>query len=213
MVKRISVFVCVAALCWWAGAGELSASDLEPSDPLYTKGRASVQLASGALFSLTGFPEGSPTLNYAQANLRFGWMLTSPGPGKSALRGNWEGIAEITNSIIFKGPGSYMGGITLLFRYNFVQPGWDLVPFIQGGAGIVYNDVYKDETQTAIGQAIEFTPQCSMGLQYLISRSWGVSLEAMFHHISNAGMSRRNNSINSLGGFLGVTYFFDQILD
>ena len=74
---------------------------------------------------------------------------------------------------------------------------------------IVYNDIYKDETQQAIGQAIEFTPQCSLGFRYLINKNWSLDGEAMFYHMSNAGMADRNRSINALGGFVGVTYFFD----
>jgi len=212
MVRRISFFVFVAVFLGWyclARADQESANDPGPTGGIYTEGRMSLELVSGALFSLTGLPEGSPVLNYAQTNLRLGWMLATPGPGASVLRGNWEGLVEVSNSIIFKGPGSYIGGVTGLLRYNFVQPDWDLVPYIQGGVGIVYNDVYKDDTQNAIGQAIEFTPQCSIGVHYLIDKHWALAAEGMFHHISNAGLAKRNRSINSLGGFIGVTYFFD----
>jgi lipid A 3-O-deacylase len=188
---------------------EQDAGTASPSEnDRFTRGRFSMQLVSGALFSLRNLPEDSPDLDYAQTNLRFGWMLQTPGPRQDFLRGNWEGLVEMSNSIIFNGFGNYIGGITGLLRYNFVQPDWRVVPYIQGGVGIVYNDAYKDETQVAIGQAIEFTPQCSVGLHYLITDQWALDVEGMFHHISNAGMSERNNSINSLGGFLGVTYFF-----
>jgi hypothetical protein len=113
MVKRISFFLCFAIFsgCFcYARADQASTVDPEPSTGIHTEGRISIQLVSGALFSLSGFPEGSPVLNYAQTNLRLGWMLTSPGPDQNALRGNWEGLVEISNSIIFKGPGNYIGG-------------------------------------------------------------------------------------------------------
>ena len=211
-MKRLSFFLCFvifSSFFCYAWADQTPAIDPGPTGGIYTEGRMSLELVSGALFSLTGLPEGSPALNYAQTNLRLGWMLASPGPGQSVMRGNWEGLVEISNSIIFKGPGNYIGGVTGLLRYNFVQPDWDLVPYIQGGVGLVYNDIYKDDTQQAIGQAIEFTPQCSIGVHYLIDKNWAVAAEGMFHHISNAGMSKRNRSLNSLGGFIGVTYFFD----
>jgi len=212
MIKRLSFFFCFvifSGFFCYARADQVSPIDPEPTTGIYTEGRMSLQLVSGALFSVTGFPEGSPALNYAQTNLRLGWMLESPDPGGGVLRGNWEGLVEVTNSIVFKGPGNYIGGVTGLLRYNFVQPDWDLVPYIQGGVGIVYNDVYKDDTQQAIGQAIEFTIPCSIGIHYLIDKNWAVAAEGMFHHISNAGLSERNRSLNSLGGFIGVTYFFD----
>jgi lipid A 3-O-deacylase len=51
----------------------------------------------------------------------------------------------------------------------------------------------------------------SIGLRYFIARHWTIDLEAMFHHMSNAYLAERNNGINAVGGFLGVTYFFDQL--
>ncbi len=210
-LRKISFLFCLAmflsAYCY-AEVQEGPEATADPGSNPFAQGKISFQLVSGALFSLTGLPEDSPVFNYAQTNLRLGWMLYTPRPQEGLLRGNWEALIEISNSIIFKGFGNYIGGVTGLLRYNFVQPDWKVIPYIQGGAGIVYNDAYKDETQQAIGQAIEFTPQCSLGLHYLIARKWSLDVEGMFHHISNAGMSKRNRSINALGGFLGVTYFF-----
>ena len=197
----------------WASlthAEQTAQSNVEPAGNPYTKGRISLQLVSGALFSLTNLPEDSPVFDYAQTNLRLGWVLSDPGPQNHFLRGAWEGLAEITNSIIFDGFGSYMGGITALIRYNFVQPDWAVVPYVQGGVGIVYNNAYEDENQQAIGQAIEFTPQFSVGFHYLITQKWSLGTEAMFHHISNANMAKRNRGINAVGGFLGVTYRFSN---
>jgi len=210
-LRYIWGFFCLSIILGWSSyaKAEEAVKPAAPSRPgPYAGGRLSLQLVSGALFSLTGLPEDSPVFNYAQTNLRLGWMLTDPGPEEAFLRGNWEGLFEISNSVIFKGFGNYMGGITALIRYNFVRPDWNVIPYVQAGAGIVYNDAYKDKTQEAIGQAIEFTPQLSLGLHYLITRKWSLDVEGMFHHISNAGMSERNRSINALGGFLGVTYFF-----
>jgi len=188
-------------------SGSEGRSDHPPANP-FDRGNLSFQLVSGALFSLRNLPEDSPDFNYAQTNLRLGYMLTSPSPQNGFLRGNWEGLMEISNSIIFEGFGNYLGGITVLFRYNFLQPDWQVIPYIQGGAGIVYSDAYKDEFQQAIGQAIEFTPQFSVGLHCMMTPKWAVDFEGMLHHISNAGMSQRNRSINALGGFVGVTYFW-----
>lgn len=191
-------------------AHEASKHHPRPTPELYTQGRLSLQMVSGALSSLVKFPDGSPVFGYAMTNLRLGWMINSPSQSKSFWRGNWEVIAELTNSVIYKGFGNYIGGLTALLRYNFVQPGWNFIPYVHGGVGIVYNDAYKDHTQKAIGQAIEFTPQCSLGFHYLLNKNWALDAEAMFHHISNAGMADRNRSINALGGFVGFTYFFDR---
>lgn len=204
---NIIIFLCIPL---YAQAQEPSKNKPPSPEDVFTRGRLSLQLVSGVINSMTKLPEGSPVLGYAQTNVRVGWMTQSPSQEKSFWRGNWEVIGEVSNSFIYKGPGTYIGGVTALLRYNFVQPGWRFIPFVQGGVGIVYNDIYEDETQKAVGQAIEFTPQCSLGLRYLINKNWSVDGEAIFHHISNAGMANRNRSLNSLGGFVGVTYYLDS---
>jgi len=67
-----------------------------------------------------------------------------------------------------------------------------LTPYIQVGAGIVYNDVYKDRTQNIIGQSIEFTLRGGLGFRFMITDFWSIDLEGALEHISNAGLSDRN---------------------
>jgi lipid A 3-O-deacylase len=204
-VSAVVIFPCHAN----AGDIEDVHSEAATHSAIFTKGRKSLQLVSGVLFSPTVFGPRTRVFNYAQTNLRIGWMLNSPRTSKSLLRGNVEAIFEITNSIIFKGSGDYMGGITGLIRYNFVQPHTKFFPYVQGGIGVIYNDAYKDHSQNAIGQAIEFTPQFSSGFRYLINENCSIDAEAMFHHISNAGLADRNSGINAFGGFIGLTHFYD----
>lgn len=146
-------------------------------------------------------------MDYWQTNLRFGWMLTDLYDKKSFWRGNFEALFEFTYSYIYKGPGNHIGGITGLVRYNFVQPHLRLVPYFQAGVGVVYTNAYKD-LDSGIGQAIEFTLQSSIGARYFLKKKLSIDAEAMFHHISNAGLADRNKGINAFGGFLGITYFF-----
>ena len=178
----------------------------------YVKNRLSAQLVSGALFALVSWVHDHATFNYAQTNLRLGWMGSDPTESKYFGRGNVELLFEFTNSIIFEGWGTYLRGFTLLARYNVLlsNPKW--APYIQIGAGVIVNDAYKDMSQSEIGQSVEFTPQGSIGLRYFIGRQWTLDVEAMFHHVSNAGLSDgRNGGINAVGGFVWVTYFFDKL--
>jgi opacity protein-like surface antigen len=99
-------------------------------------------------------------------------------------------------------------GPAALLRYNFVQPEARLIPYVQGGAGIAWNDAYRNQHQIAIGEAVEFTLQAGVGVHYLLSKNWAVGAEADFYHISNAGLARRNAGINAVGGSVGVTYYF-----
>jgi len=180
------------------------------ASPRYTEDRISLQLVSGALFSTNSVGPDVPTYNYSQTNLRLGWMLNTPS-GDGFFSGNVEAIAELSGSFLFEGSGNLFIGPTALLRYNFVQPGWKVIPYVQGGIGIVYTDAYEDRSQKAIGQALEFTPQASIGLKYLVADDWSIDLEAMFHHISNANLADRNSGINAIGGFLGATYFFEKL--
>lgn len=176
---------------------------------LFVEDRISVQLVSGALFS-TGIGPRIKEINYQQNNIRLGWMLNTPSLNHP-LSGNFELLLELSGSAIMSSYGDVIIGPTALARYNFVQPDWWAVPYIQLGAGVVYTDAYEDKDQNAIGQAVEFTPQASVGSRFLISQNWSVDAEFMYHHISNASMANRNLGSNALGGFLGVSYFFDKL--
>jgi lipid A 3-O-deacylase len=193
------------------------AQDLKAERPsagysaLYAKNRLSAQFVAGALFGPLSEFQDYPTFNYAQTNLRFGWMVDEPSKSRYFGTGNFELLFELTNSIVFEGFGNYVRGFTLLGRYNLLLPDPRWALYFQLGVGAVVNDAYKDMSQSAIGQSVEFTPQASIGLRYFISRNWTLDVEAMLHHISNAYLAERNDGIDSVGGFLGVTYFFGEL--
>jgi hypothetical protein len=167
-------------------------------------------MVSGALFSPVIKTGSRPDLHYIQTNLRLIWGL-DPDLTSQKLdwKGNFDAIFELTHSWIFEGAGNVISGMTGLVRYNLPSHTERWFPYIQAGVGFVYTDAYKDRSQNLIGQAVEFNPQFSMGLHYLINKNWALDGEAMFHHISNAGMAEgRNAGVNAVGGFLGVTRYF-----
>jgi hypothetical protein len=211
LLSLFCLFLCFILIFTFGSRSDaLSSEELPPRPTQFSiKDRLSLQLVTGSLFSTKLFNGHEHTLDYWQTNLRLGCALNQPEPEESFFRGNFEALLEITGSIIYRGPGTYLAGATALLRYNFVQPDARFLPYVQAGAGIVFNDIYKDQSQDAVGQAIEFTPQASLGVRYLIHPNWSLDAEAMFHHISSANLSDRNDGINALGGFIGVTYFFD----
>jgi hypothetical protein len=174
-----------------------------------TKGQMEIQLVSGPLFSTKMLGPETPTTDFWQNAIRLGWILNNVGQKESFLRGNIEAMLEVSHSVIYKGPGTYWAGITALIRYNFLPPDSKWIPYIQGGSGIVYTNAYKDYSQDAIGQQIEFTPQVSLGFRYFLKKGWSVDFEGILHHISNASLADRNAGLNSFGGFIGVSYLFD----
>jgi lipid A 3-O-deacylase len=185
-------------------------SNSEFSGP-FAKGRLSAQFVAGALFGPVSWINDHRTLNYVQTNLRLGWMVTSPKERKYVGKGNLELLAELTNSVVYRGFGNYFRGFTLLGRYNLFLSNPKVVPYFQGGAGVVVTDADRDLSQTAIGQGVEFSLQASLGLHYFIGRDWSLDGEAMYHHVSNAGLAKRNEGVNAAGGFVGITYYFDRL--
>jgi lipid A 3-O-deacylase len=180
--------------------------------PAFVKNRLSAQFLAGALFGPVSWIQDHQAFKYAQSNLRLGWMASEAIKTKYFGTGNFEILFELTNSVVFKGSGRYLRGFSLLGRYNLLLPDPKWALYFQIGAGVIVNDAYRDLSQSAIGQAIEFTPQGSIGLHYFIGSSWTVDVEVMYHHVSNAGFSDgRNAGTNAVGGFLGTTYFFEKL--
>ena len=184
---------------------------------IFVEDRITLEFMTGAMFSPSGIGPVVPVYNYQQNNVRLGWMLDSPdswGPQagiNDPLRGTFEAVLEATGSYVWYSFGTYMVGATALVRYNFVQPNWIVVPYIQGGAGIVYTNARNWSDQDAIGANVEFTPQFAGGLKFLLDKNWTFNIEGAFQHISNANTSARNEGVNAYGGFVGFTYVFDKI--
>jgi lipid A 3-O-deacylase len=216
-----------------AGDGDLSVQgsgtklsvspDSKSADPedlasyIFVEDRIMLEFMTGVMFSPSGIGPVVPVYNYQQNNVRLGWVLDSPdGWGPQAgiddpFRGSFQAILETTGSYVWSSFGTYMVGITGLVRYNFVQPNWIVVPYIQGGAGIIYTNARNWSNQDAIGGNWEFTPQFGGGLKFLLDKSWTFNIEGAFQHISNANTSARNEGVNAYGGFVGFTYVFDKI--
>lgn len=184
---------------------------------IFVEDRITLEFMTGAMFSPSGIGPVVPVYNYQQNNVRLGWMLDSPdswGPQAGLddpLRGTFEAVLEATGSYVWSSFGTYMVGVTGLVRYNFVQPNWIVVPYIQGGAGVVYTNARNWSDQDAIGANVEFTPQFAGGLKFLLEKNWTFNIEGAFQHISNANTSARNQGVNAYGGFVGFTYVFDKI--
>lgn len=185
----------------------------EPADShaLYQKDRISLQVVTGPMFASSVVGPDIPDFNYWLTNVRLGWMFTSPEQDGGFWNGNWEALLELSNSIIYDGFGDYVFGLSGLIRYNFADRESRFIPYLQAGFGLVYSDAYEDLSQGAIGQAVNFMPQAGVGFRYLVGKSWSLDAEALFQHISNAGMDERNDGVNAFGACIGISYFWDGL--
>lgn len=185
-----------------------SKAETPRSNVSFHKGDKEIQSLTGAYFFFSpGSNPRHPAIDYSRSSYRFGLMLYDVN-GSGFLRGNTELLAEASGGSVFQGPGNYLFGGALLLRYNFVQPQSKWVPYLQIGGGGLYNDVYKEQSQRLIGRNWEFDLQASVGLRYFLSQKWAVTLEGSYRHISNADTADRNLGLNSLGGGIGLNYFF-----
>jgi lipid A 3-O-deacylase len=194
--------ICSLALCLLIGK-TINASEALESEDLFSKGRYEAALTSGVLFSPFIASGGRPTINYTISEVQLGYML---GDIKASgfFRGNFELIGDAFGSAIFVGPGDYIVGMTIWGRYNFVQPNWRIVPYVQAGAGLTVTDIDRQ----IVGQAFNFNLDLAIGARYLITEKWALMLEYRYQHISNANSAEHNFGINANGPILGVSYLF-----
>jgi hypothetical protein len=168
----------------------------------------SLQAGAGLLVSPLLIQTKRQELDYAAAFIRAGYIFTDPLTKPYLPRGNVEGLVQASCFEITEGFSGNMQEVALLFRYNVIYPGWPIAPYMHVGVGLLHNTLYKDRSQDLIGQAVEFTPQASLGFRCLFGDEWTIDVEAMVHHISNAGLDPRNIGVNAFGGFIAVTRFF-----
>jgi len=117
------------------------------------------------------------------------------------FRGDYEQIVH--------GPENYFADFMAGPRYNFVQPGWKIVPYIEGGVGIGFANSAPEFG--GLGQDFNFTFMAGAGAKYLINDCWYARLGVEYQHVSNAGLSEPqydNHPIDELGPKLSIGYSF-----
>ena len=175
----------------------------------YDQFNCSVQVMNGYYTSLHRFgPRPDLDFQFSPIDVRLGVTLYDPWPVLAWFASNTELLLDLTTAPVVRGPGSYVVGPSLMVHGNLVPPDSLLVPYLQGGMGIVWNDGYRDQSQRNLGQDQEFYLTAALGVHYHINPWWSLDVEAAYQHISNAGLSVRNLGINMVGGSVGFTYTF-----
>jgi lipid A 3-O-deacylase len=190
---------------------EMTTSQCEvmAEDDAWAPARWSVEVLTGAYFVPSHFgPHKTPTFDLEATDVRLGYVLCGPIWEGTVLRGDWEVLLEATTAAVLRGPGNIVVGPSALVRRNFAEEGSPQTIYVQAGAGIVYNDAYRDLQQRAIGQADEFYLSVAVGYRYALSCQWALEAELGYVHISNADLAPRNGGINALGASVGLVYSF-----
>ncbi len=131
------------------------------------------------------------------------------------LRGYSEFTFRANYTVIASGPETYQAGMYVAPRYNFVQPGWKVIPFIEGGVGFLFSDSNSNGSQIpgsqGLGQDFNFSFEVAAGVRYDFCKDWFTRVGVEYRHVSNAGLSEPqhlNNAIDSLGPRVSVGYSF-----
>lgn len=199
-------------LGWWFSAlitlacvraiGQETLQQNDGVDSFFERDKYEIRADTAMMLSPVGADKGRPTVNYTLSSVQLGWMLTDV--NSCWLRGNVEVAAGAIGGTVFEGRGSYLVGGTGWIRYNFVQPGWRLVPYVQGGLGAEATDF----DPTLIGERFNFNLNIGVGTRWFVAKNWSIDLECLYQHISNAKISHTDVGINAVGPMLGVSYFF-----
>ena len=125
------------------------------------------------------------------------------------LRGYSEFYFQGDYDQIVHGPENHFEDIMVGPRYNFVQPGWKIIPFVEGGVGLGFAD--SNPAGGGLGQDFNFTFESAAGAKYNICDDFFVRLAVVYQHVSNAGLSEpasANHPIDMLGPKLSFGYSF-----
>jgi opacity protein-like surface antigen len=209
--RRVVAAALMMVLCGLAGAAE--AQPPAVSSGAEGKGDWSLEAGSGVLFSnvrsssLDGY-------TLVPASLMASLKLDDPGEDEGWWRGYSEFAFRPYGMAVTHGAESRIVGMDFGPRYNFVRPGWKLVPFIGAMVGFGFADTkaYSNPlTPYGLGQDFNFQFTVNTGVRYDINDSWYVRLTLEYVHFSNAGLSepaRQNRAIDAAGPQLSFGYRF-----
>lgn len=127
------------------------------------------------------------------------------------MRGYNQVYFQVLGELFTRGLENHYEGVNAGFRYNFIQPGARLQPYVSGGVGLGWVDATNRYTAGALGQNFTFNIQSTVGVDYKLNDHWKANLGIIYQHLSNAGLSepeRPNSSLNTLGPQIGATYSF-----
>jgi lipid A 3-O-deacylase len=199
---RASTACAIVLACSQAFGGteqqrvEAVTSELSPQ-------RFELALESGYLFGVINPPQDYQVgAEFLTARIRWGVVQ-----GDSWLRGYNQFYFSAIAEPIFQGIENHYFGFNLGMRYNFVRPGSRFVPYISGGVGAGWIDSHP-EIPGGQGQDFTFNILSAAGISYLIDDHWKISVGVLYEHLSNAGQTDPNPSLNLFGPQAGVSYSF-----
>ena len=166
----------------------------------------------------TGYSFGATkNVQMSTTALRLGYVLGHVDGGERYLpsvfpHGAFEVAAEPFASAIVatsrRGAGfatqtTAEAGVSLPVLTYYFDTGTRLLPFIEGGAGVMYTSL----TRFKLGGRFQFLPFAGAGLSYFLTDKLALRVDGRFRHISNADIFKDNVGLNSYILTVGISYF------
>ena len=165
--------------------------------------RFEVALESAYLLGIFGNPNSYEIgAEFLTARVRWGAVQSD-----NWLRGYNQFYVSAMAEPIFRGPENHYFGFNFGLRYNFVRPGSRFVPYFSGGVGLGWVDSHPS-IPGAQGQDFTFNILTAAGISYQMSKHWKLDAGILYQHLSNAGQTDPNPSLNLLGPQIGLNYSF-----
>src|SRR5204863_4314963 len=165
--------------------------------------RFEMALESAYLLGVFGNPNSYEIgAEFLTVRVRWGTINTD-----SWFRGYNQFYVSAIAEPIFRGIENHYFGFNFGGRYNFVQPGWRLNPYISGGLGLGWIDSHPN-IPGAQGQDFTFNILTAAGISYHLNNHWKLDAGILYQHLSNGGQTDPNPSLNLLGPQVGLDYSF-----
>lgn len=213
-VRGKLLLTCLVVVTFLSLSRAMAGTDMKAITPpsVCSDKEWTLELGSGALWS--NVRSGQPNQAYTLVPINLTASLKIDDVSLDNFLGGWlRGYTEFyfrgDYDQIVHGPENHYEGIMVGPRYNFVQPGWKIVPFIEGGVGIGFAD--SNPAWGGLGQDFNFTFDVGAGAKYNICDDFFVRLGVEYQHVSNAGLSEpqfANHPIDALGPKLSFGYSF-----
>ena len=209
-----SILGCLAVVLALSLPPVFAGTDMKATVPatIVTEKEWTLELGSGAAWSnvRSGLPNQAYTIvpisltaslaldDVSLDNFLGGWLR---GYSEFYFRGDYDVIAH--------GPEHHYEGLLVGPRYNFFQPGWKLIPYVEGGVGFDFADA--NPAGRGLGQDFNFSFGAGVGAKYQFTDNFFGRLGVEYQHVSNAGLSEPvnpNHPIDALGPKLSFGYAF-----
>jgi opacity protein-like surface antigen len=201
ILYRVLIATSVSFIATAQGGSEAAATT--SAAPEFDAPRFEFAAESAFLLGFANSPQGYEIgAEFLTARVRWGLIADD-----SWLRGYNQFYFTALAEPIFRGIENHYFGINFGLRYNFVRPNSRFVPYISGGVGLGWIDSHAD-IPGGQGQDFTFNILTAAGVSYQLNERWKLSGGVLYQHLSNAGQTSPNPSLNLIGPQVDVTYSF-----